>query len=251
MQCQSMRQSMRPLDPPPPTRRISGLPLAIKFREKVSFATCEDLVKCAVGWASATNEAAGSGLKALRSRLAEIGWVALVICPLLSDAIRCANSKIRTVPIGSDDNAGAAAGATGGGGGDRWEEVTEAVGGDRWEEVTEAVGGAGAEAAAVLYRAGPSKPIDVRKHADISATSASAAAPADAGGAVAKYAVRGRVEAKVGTWKQHCPGTVAAVNEDGTYVIEFDDGEVVESVAEGKMRLLEGEEERLRGALDR
>ena len=41
-----------------------------------------------------------------------------------------------------------------------------------------------------------------------------------------EYAEGNRVEAKCGNWIKFFPGTVQNLNEDGTYFVKFDDGEL-------------------------
>jgi len=48
-----------------------------------------------------------------------------------------------------------------------------------------------------------------------------------------------RIEAKISGWNQFYPGKVLRLNEDGTFCVHFDDGEIQEAVQRNQMKILE------------
>ena len=55
----------------------------------------------------------------------------------------------------------------------------------------------------------------------------------------ASFSAGDKVEAKITGWKQHYPGVVEAVNDDGSLAILFEDGERQRRVRPSQCRLLE------------
>ena len=52
------------------------------------------------------------------------------------------------------------------------------------------------------------------------------------------FKVGDRVEAKIDGWDQYYKGKIAAVNDDGTFKVTFDDGDVVEKVKTEEMKAM-------------
>ncbi|GBG33484.1 Calmodulin [Hondaea fermentalgiana] len=60
----------------------------------------------------------------------------------------------------------------------------------------------------------------------------------DSNGAEHEFVLGARVEAKVDGWSTFYKGVIVRVNKDGTFAVDFDDGESIDVVQAGQMRVL-------------